>query len=132
MRWTLVVRAETEADDRALIEDGEAHDPAPCWGVFIDPERMRLTVAVPPTPAEHPLHTFHAAGFLIELLCEVADPRELIRVGSGKANATKTACREVHRSGTAAPASPHGTRPPALSYLWHIGCVEPAVRIVPA
>ena len=74
--WTLVVRAKTDSDDRALLEAGEAHDPTPCWAVFIDADRMRLTVAVPATADEHSLDTAHTAGFLLELLCEVANPGE--------------------------------------------------------
>lgn len=74
--WTVVVRDKTAEDDRVLVEDGEAHDPGPCWAVFVDGDDRRLTVAVPPAADERTLDTVGTAGFLLELLGEVANPSE--------------------------------------------------------
>ena len=74
--WTLVVRHKTPADDRALLEDGEAEDPSSCWAVFVEGDDLCVTVAVPADAEEHVTNAPGTAAMLIELLCVVADPSD--------------------------------------------------------
>ena len=72
--WTLVVRPKTQADDDMLVEDGEADDPTRCWALCIDGDSLRVTLAVATAGVEEAVSAADAAGFLIELIGEVADP----------------------------------------------------------
>ena len=71
--WSIVVRPKTAADDRMLVEDGEADNPTRYWAVAVDADAFRVIVAVP-WDADANVAAADAAGFLLELLVTVADP----------------------------------------------------------
>ena len=72
--WQLVIRPKTNLDDDMLLEDGETDDPSRCWALFIDGDSLRVTLAVPTDVEAGTAHAPETAGFLTELLKQVADP----------------------------------------------------------